>query len=88
MKIQQCTVNDHGLKEIHEFLSIHHRLGGDHFDRSMLQAWAEDAEFQLGEGNPPSIEIRSWDSVSGHTEEFTLSRNGLDCREIEIKDED
>lgn len=54
----------------------------------MLQAWAADAEFQLREGNPPSIEIRSLDAVSGHTEEYTLSRAGLDCREIEIDDED
>lgn len=88
MKIQQCTVNDNGLNEIHRFLATHHRLGGEHFDRSMLQAWAADAEFQLREGNPPSIEIRSWDAVSGHTEEYTISRAGLDCREIEIDDED
>lgn len=84
MKVKQYTVNDKGLAEIHQFLADKHKRGGNHFDRSMLQAWAQDAEFQLGEGNPASIEIRSWDSVSGHTENYTISDEGLDCEEVEI----
>ncbi len=73
MKARIYTVNDNGLNQIHQFLAEHHKKGGDHFDRSMLLAWASDAEFQLGEGNPASIEIRSRDTVSGHTETFTIS---------------
>ena len=86
MKVKQYIVNDKGLVEIHQFLADKHKLGGDHFDRSMLQAWAQDAEFQLGEGNPASIEIRSFDSVSGHTENYTISDEGLDCEEVEIEE--
>jgi len=86
MKIKQYTVNSKGLKEIHHFLAENHKKGGDHFDEEMLRAWAQDAEFQLGEGNPASIEIRSWDSVSGHTENMTISAEGLDCEEIEIEE--
>lgn len=86
MKIKQYTVNSKGLQEIHRFLAENHKKGGDHFDEEMLRAWAQDAEFQLGEGNPASIEIRSWDSVSGHTENMTISAEGLDCEEIEIEE--
>lgn len=84
MKAKQYSVNEQGLSEIQSFLADKHRLGGAHFDRAMLQAWAQDAEFQLGEGNPASIEIRSFDSVSGHAENYTISDNGLDCEEIEV----
>lgn len=84
MKYKKYTVNETGLAEIHKFLANHDKLGGDHFDDSMLRAWARNAEFQLGEGNSASIEIRSSNSVSGHTENYTISDAGLDCEEIEI----
>jgi len=86
MKTKQYSVNEQGLNEIKEFLASNHKKGGDHFTREMLQAWAADAEFQLGEGNPAMIEIRSFDAVSGRTETFTLSDAGLDCAEIEIEE--
>jgi hypothetical protein len=84
MKIKQYRVNATGLEEIKKFLSDNNKLGGEHFDDSMLRAWARDAEFQLGEGNPAGIEIRSRDTVSGHTENYTISDAGLDCIEIEV----
>ncbi len=85
MRIKQYSVNEKGLAEIKAFLAEKHKLGGDHFDGSMLQAWARDAEFQLGEGNPPSVEIRSFDAVSGHTEGYTITEEGLDYEEIEVE---
>ena len=78
------SVNEVGLAEIKEFLAGHHRLGGDHFTDEMIRAWASDAEFQLGEGNDATIEIRSWDTVSGRTETYTISEAGLDSEEVEI----
>lgn len=86
MKARNYTVNDNGLDQIHQFLAEHHKKGGDHFDRDMLRAWAADAEFQLAEGNPASIELRSWDAVSGHTETFTISEEGMDFEEVEIEE--
>lgn len=80
------TVNQTGLNEIAEFLGTHHRLGRDHFTSDMLNAWAFDAEFQLSEGNPASIEIRSLDTASGHTETLTISAEGLDAEEIDIEE--
>lgn len=82
------TVNDAGLKQIHQFLADYHKKGGDHFNDEMLRAWAADAEFQLGEGNPASIEIRAFDSITGHTEEFTISDDGLDFEEVQVEDEE
>lgn len=72
------TVNATGLAEIAAFLAAHHKLGGEHFTPAMLQAWAADVEFQVGEGNTATIEIKSWDTVSGHTETYTITDAGID----------
>ena len=87
MRASIRTINAAGLAEIHAFLAGNHKLGGDHFTADMLSAWAADAEFQLAEGNSPTIEIKSWDSVSGHTELFTVSDAGLDTELVEIEEE-
>ena len=79
------TINATGLAEIHAFLAVKHKLGGNHFTPDMMRAWADGAEFQLSEGNTPTIEIKSWDAKSGHTETFTVSDAGFD---VEIVNED
>jgi hypothetical protein len=48
----------------------------------MLRAWAADAEFQLAEGNDSFIEIWSFDTISGHTETFSISDAGIDADEV------
>lgn len=78
------TINASGLNEIKEFLAANHKKGGDHFTRDMLQAWAADAEFQMSEGNSPSIEIKSYDSIHGYTQEYTVSDAGIDTEYVEI----
>ena len=78
------TVNATGLKEIHNFLAKNHKYGGDHFDASMLRAWAADAEFSLSEGNGADIELRSWDCALGGKRNFTISAAGLDAEQVEI----
>lgn len=80
------TVNAVGIAEIHAFLAECHKLGGEHFTDDMLRAWAADAEFQLAEGNPPTVEIRSWDEVSGRTEVYTVSDAGLDAEELDAEE--
>ena len=77
--IASRTINTTGLREIADFLAANHRLGGEHFTSDMLNAWAADAEFQMSEGNSPTIEIKSWDALSGHTETYTISDAGLDA---------
>jgi hypothetical protein len=81
------TINAAGRAEIAAFLAENHKKGGTHFTDSMLHAWAADAEFQMSEGNTPTIEIRSFDSVSGHTETFTVSDAGIDSELIEDEDD-
>jgi hypothetical protein len=71
------AVNAVGLSEIREFLETHHKRD-EPFTLENLRAWARDAEFQMSEGNPPSIEIRAFDSVSGHAEQYTISEDGID----------
>lgn len=77
------AVNEAGLREIQSFLADNHKLGGDHFTADMLRAWAADAKFQLGEGNGASIEIKSVDSIHGHTQEYTLSPAGVEWQVCE-----
>jgi len=84
MKATIHHVNEQGLKEIAQFLADNYKKGGAHFTPDMLAAWVQDAEFQLGEGNPASIEIRSFDSVSGRAEEYTISPAGLDAEIVEV----
>ena len=78
------TINDSGLQEIHNFLGKYHKKGFDHFTKDMLRAWAADAEFQLSEGNQPTIEIRSFDSVTGAATEYTISDDGINSEIGEI----
>lgn len=78
------TINSAGIKEIHAFLAENHKLGGDHFTPDMLRAWAQDAEFSLSKGNDAGIELKSWESVHGHTQTFTVSDAGLDTETVEI----
>jgi hypothetical protein len=78
------TVNAVGLAEIHVFLAAHHKMGADHFTSDMLRAWAAGAEFQLGEGNSPTIEISGRDTLSGHAEIYTISDAGIDSAEVDI----
>lgn len=83
----QFTVNANGIAQIAEFLRKNHKKGEVIADNAdILSSWVADAEFQLGEGNPASIEIRSFDSVHGLTQNFDISDEGLDSKEVEIED--
>lgn len=87
--IKYQTINQNGLIEIAEFLGRRFKKavisgeGAGYFDDSMLAAWAAEAEFQLAEGNPPSIEISGFDSVSGNPETFEVSPEGVDTNYVD-----
>ena len=86
MKVQvPSIINSTGKQEILEFLVQNHKLGNKLNDEN-INAWARDAENQLSMGNPPSIEIRSWESVHGYTQEYTISEGGVDFQEFDIED--
>ncbi len=93
MKATIYTVNAAGLEEIRKFLVARHKRGVELYadrlasTRKMLLAWAEDADFQLAEGNPASIELSSRDSVSGCAEEYRISDAGLSAEVVDLGDE-
>ena len=78
------TVNDIGLNEIARFLKENHKKGDlISSSPSMVRHWAVQADDQLDYGNSASIEIRSFDSIYGRTQEFTVSDAGIDTNQIE-----
>lgn len=87
MKVISKTVNKTGLSEIARFISENHKSGGQILTDSALLAYAQEAEFQISEGNTPSIELKSWNSIHVRTQEFTISDAGIDSEEIELEDE-
>ena len=84
MQLKVYSVNDIGLQQIADFLAKNHKKGANYFTRDMLRAWAADAEFSLSEGIDAAIDLKSWDSIHGYTQTFTISEEGLDCELQEI----
>lgn len=83
----QQSINSNGIAQIADFLKVNHKKGEMiSQDKNMLLAWAQEAEYQLEEGNPATIEIRSFDSVHGRTQEFTVSPEGIDAEKIETEE--
>lgn len=70
------VVNEIGMAEIAEFLRAEHKFGNE-LSWGCVSAWADWAEFQLGIGNPASIEIRACDAICGHAIEYRISDAGL-----------
>lgn len=83
MQVTNYTVNALGLQEIRTFLANNHKKGSDHFTEAMIRAWAADAEDSLDSGSLPIIEIRSFDSISGHTVTYQISDAGVDSEVVE-----
>jgi hypothetical protein len=81
MSMKIYTINQNGINQIKDFLMVAHKQ--KFFSEKMLQAWAADAEFQLGQGNGACIEIPSFFSASGHTKKFTVSGVGIDSQDID-----
>lgn len=81
--MQVATINANGLTQIAAALAKHHKLGGDHFTTSMIQAWASEAEEHFADGNGCYIEIRAFDSTSGAPVEFTITPDGYDLTDID-----
>lgn len=81
-------INEKGIKEIESFLVERLKDGHKGFTKAQLLAWADDAEYQMREGNPPTIEIKSCESVSGHTECFTVPECGIDAEIVELEEDE
>lgn len=69
------VVNATGLAEIKSFLRRRHFV--QDWEKNYLRALAERAERQMARGSPPVIELKAWESLSGHVEEFQISDAGI-----------
>lgn len=78
------SINETGLTEIAAFIIANHKDGARIANyRSVIHAWAAEAEESLDNGNPAMIEIRASASVSGSPVTFTVSDAGVDVAEVE-----
>lgn len=84
MKYRTYTVNAAGIEEIRQFLEENHKQ--KEFTEEMLHVWAQEAEFQLGEGNGAAIELKARDSIHGTTQGYYISEAGLDATEHNDED--
>lgn len=73
--ITQYWITDAGLQYLADELNrLHKQFARTPIDptlptgRSMLHAWAAQAEQRMDDGESPEVEIGSADAVSGHTE--------------------
>ncbi len=81
----QRTVNENGIAQIAAFLVKFHKNGEMLSEvKTSLNAYADDVEFSLGEGNDAMFEISASHSVSGCPVVCTLSEQGLASKEVEI----
>jgi hypothetical protein len=83
MKTTIKVINENGIQQIKKFLGENHKKGERHFDRAMLNAWAAEAEASLAEDGNAMIELKSWDSVHGRTQTFTVSDEGVKTYEVD-----
>lgn len=83
MKI--AHINENGLNQIAKALGHHHKLGRDHFTLSMLHAWASDAEDNFNQENGCYFEIRNFDTKSGASLEVSITSEGYEVEELNIK---
>jgi len=79
-------INDQGLAQLKSILTVHHKkFINEEPTIEQLCAWASEMEehTNFDEGETPFIEIKSYDSVSGHTETYNIDLAGFDKTEIE-----
>lgn len=82
--MQVAHINTNGITKIAAALGQFHKLGQDHFTAAMLHAWAAEAEQSFDNGNGMAFEIKSWDSITGHTEIVTIDSEGYDIEAVDL----
>lgn len=74
------TVNEKGMKYISDLLIEKHKLGERiTSDKSMMSAWASEAENAIQNCGHPFFVIERFNSTTGHTEVCDLDREHFDC---------
>lgn len=69
-------VNDKGLREVLSFLNARHKYL-EYIDDVLLTEFLKEAEHQMEIGKSPTIEITHYYSMSGLTEIYIITDDGL-----------
>jgi|GEM_PF-3186983 len=76
-------INDKGREEIRQWIVDLFQPEDGFISEEQLDAYVEDAERSLGEGNGPSIEVLNFASPTGRTELFRVSDDGVGAYEAD-----
>ena len=71
-----AKINEEGLQQIWDALAKHHKLGGAHFDRRAVKAWAAEAEDRWFNTGRVTIVIDADNSLSGLVVVVPINRAG------------
>lgn len=70
-------INEKGLRHLADWINATANEDHRHTDPRNLDAWANEAEFSMGEGNPPIVEMQAPATLSGVPETFTVPADGV-----------
>ena len=70
-------VNEVGMKALKKWIEATALEDHCHTDQNNLEAWAEEAEESMGNGNPPMVEMSKLHTQSGVPETFTIPEDGI-----------
>jgi hypothetical protein len=70
-------VNEKGLRHLANWINATANDDHRHTDPQNLDAWASEAEENMGAGNPPMVEMQAPATVSGVPETFIIPADGI-----------
>lgn len=79
--MQARYLNENGEAQVRDFI-LAHRKNIDYLMHSERLAYSNDVDFQLAEGNPPTVEIPALYSRSGVPVTYTVTAEGVDTLDI------
>ena len=68
-------INEAGIKALKTWIETTSLPDHSSTDARALDAWCNEAEESMGNGNPPMVEMSHLHTVSGATETFTVPEN-------------
>jgi hypothetical protein len=77
------VVNEIGITALKKWIETTALPDYCHTDQRNIEAWCQEAEESMGNGNPPIVEMRSSDTKSGVPETFTIPDAGISAREVD-----
>lgn len=76
-------VNETGVQALKRWIEATSMPDHCHTDAGNLEAWCQEAEESMGNGNPPMVEMSKLHTKSGVPETFTIPASGIYTEEVE-----